>query len=146
MYLKDGYCFEITFEKQWDEEDNEIESNYKYYGGLNGRLYDGFKSLTIEKAISIIEKVFFMKDITIEYLINIKKLKRKYNSFTMSYMIYSYLTKIEFIFERIGSVRVYLHQSDDNDKVIRNTILLGIIKTELELKKILTSLTRDEKL
>jgi len=51
VYHKDGYCFEITFEKQWDEEENEIEPNYEYHEGT----YDGFKSLTIEKAIEIIE-------------------------------------------------------------------------------------------
>ena len=34
------------------EEENEIEPNYEYHEGM----YDGFKSLTIEEAISIIEK------------------------------------------------------------------------------------------
>lgn len=52
VYHKDGYCFEITFEKQFDEEENEIEPNYEYHEGM----YDGFKSLTLEEAISIIEK------------------------------------------------------------------------------------------
>lgn len=52
VYHKDGYCFDITWERQWDEEFNEIEPYYLYHEGV----FDGFKSLTIEKAIEIIEK------------------------------------------------------------------------------------------
>ncbi len=51
IYHRDGYCFDITWERQWDEDDNEIESHYEYYEGV----FDGFRSLRIEEAIEIIE-------------------------------------------------------------------------------------------
>ena len=52
VYHKDGYCFDITWERQWDEEEKEIEPHYEYHEGV----FDGFKELSIEKAIEIIEK------------------------------------------------------------------------------------------
>jgi len=51
IYHKDGYCFDITWERQWDEEENEVDPHYEYHEGI----FDGFKDLTIEKAIEIIE-------------------------------------------------------------------------------------------
>lgn len=53
VYHKDGYCFDITWERQFGEEGKEIESYYEYHEGI----FDGFKSLTIEQAIQIIECV-----------------------------------------------------------------------------------------
>jgi len=52
VYHRDGYCFDITWERQWDEEDNEIEPHYEYHEGI----FDGFKELDIESAIKLIEE------------------------------------------------------------------------------------------
>lgn len=51
VYHKDGYCFDITWERQFDEDDNEVEPHYEYHEGF----FKGFKGLNIEKAIGMIE-------------------------------------------------------------------------------------------
>lgn len=51
VYHKDGYCFDITWERQFDEYENELEPHYEYHEGC----FEGFKELSIEKAIELIK-------------------------------------------------------------------------------------------
>ncbi len=50
IYHSDGYCFEILFEKQYDEDDNEIDPSYTFRGDP----YEGFKTATIKQALKLI--------------------------------------------------------------------------------------------
>ena len=51
IYHKDGYCFEITFEKMYTNEDEtEADSHYEYYGGE----FEGFKEISLEESIKLI--------------------------------------------------------------------------------------------
>lgn len=83
-----------------------------------------------------------MKNITLDFLINHKRLFRRDMSFAMSYMVYRYKTKIEFVFEGEGiGVRCYLHQSDDDSNKFNHNILIGLVKTEDELNSMLNKIT-----
>lgn len=53
LYHKDGYCFDITREKEYDIDGNETGNfHYEYHEGH----FEGFKELPLEKAIELIEK------------------------------------------------------------------------------------------
>lgn len=82
------------------------------------------------------------KNITLDFLINHKRLFRKGMSFAMTYMVYSYKTKIEFVFEGEGiGARCYIHQSDDDSNEFNHNILIGLVKTEYELNTMLNKIT-----
>lgn len=52
IYHKDGYCFDITREKEYNIDGDEIGSfHYEYHEGH----FDGFKELTLKKAIELIK-------------------------------------------------------------------------------------------
>lgn len=51
IYHSNGYCFDICFAKQYDENDKEIESHYEYHGDI----FDGFKTITLDEAITLIK-------------------------------------------------------------------------------------------
>ncbi len=52
IYHKDGYCFDITKEKEYPDD---TKKDWKWYYEYHEGVFDGFKSLTIENAIKIIE-------------------------------------------------------------------------------------------
>ena len=83
-----------------------------------------------------------MKNITLDFLINHKRLFRKHmSSFAMSYMVCRYKTKIEFVFDGEGAARCYLHQSDDDSNNFNHNILIGLVRTEDELNTMLNEIT-----
>ena len=51
IYHKDGFCFDVTFERQFDEEGKEKEPCYDFITGV----FDGFNDISIEQAIVVIE-------------------------------------------------------------------------------------------
>ncbi len=51
VYYKDGQCFDITFERQFDENDLEIDPVCEYIEGV----FDGFKRITLEEAIDLVK-------------------------------------------------------------------------------------------
>lgn len=86
-----------------------------------------------------------MKNITLDFLINHKRLFRKDMSFAMSYMVYRYKTKIEFVFEgEVVGARCYLHQSDDGSNKFNHNILIGLVNTEDELNDMLNKITGED--
>lgn len=71
-----------------------------------------------------------------------KQLTRSGKSFFNVFTIYKYKTRIQFVYDTIGKVRVYLHQEYPINK--ESTILLGVVTTESELNNLLKSLRRED--
>ena len=66
-------------------------------------------------------------------------------TFRKTFDIYSYRTMLELVYEREGSVRVYVYQSDDGHKVfLDNAVLLGILRTEQDFKDMYFFITKDK--
>ncbi|WP_304138744.1 hypothetical protein [Mesonia mobilis] len=53
VYHKEGYCFDITREKDYEDEEDEVGFwTYEYHEGV----FDGFKELTLDDAIKLIRE------------------------------------------------------------------------------------------